>query len=121
MATVLQYSLLLLCVQAKFLELHMAKELDQFSWSMCAAVALKNLSWIVIIMVWAFPHVDTGKMLEWFAKVRYLTIKGRIASWSKTSSCEFPISNETMTCGKSSNVFPYIYSISISDCQMCIG
>ena len=49
----------------------LAKELDQFSWSMYAAVALKNLSWTVIIMVWAFPHVDTGKMLELFAKVGY--------------------------------------------------
>ena len=48
----------------------MAKELDQFSWSMYTAVALKNLCWIVITMVWVFPHVDTGKMPEWFAKVR---------------------------------------------------
>ena len=62
----------------------MAMDVDQFSWSMCAAVVLKNLSWIVITMVWAFPHVDTGKMLEWFAKVRYLIINGRIASWSGT-------------------------------------
>ena len=55
--------------------LHLAKELDQFSWSMYAAVALKNLCWIVITMVWVFPHVDTGKMLEWFAKVRSSVIQ----------------------------------------------
>ena len=61
---------ILLCVQVKFLEIYMAKELDQFSWSMYTAVALKNLSWIVITMVWVFPHVDTGKMLVLFAKVR---------------------------------------------------
>ena len=55
--------------------LHLAVDVDQFSWSMYAAVALKNLSWIVITMVWAFPHVDTGKMLELFAKVRSSVIQ----------------------------------------------
>ena len=49
--------------------LHLAVDVDQFLWSMYAAVALKNLCWIAITMVWAFPHVATGKMLEWFAKV----------------------------------------------------
>ena len=48
----------------------LATDVDQFSWSMYAAVALKNLSWIAITMAWAFPHVDTGKMLALFAKVR---------------------------------------------------
>ena len=57
-------------LQVKFLKLRLAKELGPFLWSMYTAVALKNLSWIVITMVWAFPHVDTGKMLELFAKVR---------------------------------------------------
>ena len=65
------FTIIFLCVQVKFLELHMAEELDQFSWSMYIAVGLKNLSWTVITMVWDFPHVDTGKMLELFAKVRY--------------------------------------------------
>ena len=47
----------------------LAKDVDQFSWSMYAAVALKNLFWTVITMVWDFPHVNTGKMLELFVKV----------------------------------------------------
>ena len=64
------FAIIFIGTQVKFLKLHMAEELDQFSWSMYAAVPLKNLSWTVITMVWDFPHVDTGKMLELFAKVR---------------------------------------------------
>ena len=63
-----------LFMQAMLLRmLSLVKDVDQFSWSMYAAVALKNLSWTVITMVWDFPHVDTGKMLELFAKVRCFT------------------------------------------------
>ena len=57
-------------MQAMLIKLpSLAKDVDQFSWSMYAAVALKNLFWTVITMVWDFPHVDTGKMLELFVKV----------------------------------------------------
>ena len=61
-----------LYMQVFLLEAPLGKDVDQFLWSICAAVALKNPCWIVSTMVWAFPHVDTGKMLALFAKVRCL-------------------------------------------------
>jgi len=53
----------------------LAKDMAPFSWNMYTAMALKNLSWIVITMVLGIPHVVIMKMLEFFVKPNHsLTI-----------------------------------------------
>ena len=47
----------------------LAKDVALFSWNMYTAVALNELSWIVITMALVIPHVVTMKMLELFVKV----------------------------------------------------